>query len=59
MSRVTDADRQEAVKELRKMIRPGQTVYTVLRHVSRTGMSRGIDVYIIKNNEHYKGGDKK
>lgn len=40
----------EAVLHLRKMLRPGDTVYTVLRHVARSGMSRGIDVYVIKKN---------
>ena len=52
MSRVTDADRLEAIKNLRKRIRPGMTVYTVLRHVSRTGMTRGIDVYLVKKSTH-------
>ena len=48
--RQVEADRQEAITHLRKMIRPGATVYTILRHVSRTGMSRGIDVYVIRQN---------
>ena len=48
MTRVNDAERQEAILQLRKMLRPGMTVYTVLRHVSRSGMSRGIDCYIIR-----------
>ena len=51
MTRQAEAERLEAVEELRKMLRPGMTVYTVLRHVSRTGMSRGIDCYIIRKGE--------
>lgn len=43
--------RVEAIKELRKLLRPGDTVYCVLRHVSRSGMSRGIDFYIVKKGE--------
>ncbi len=30
---------------------PGTTVYTVLNHVSRSGMSRDISPYVIKDNE--------
>lgn len=41
----------EAITHLRETIKPGETVYTVLRHVSRSGMSRGIDVYTIHDNQ--------
>lgn len=43
-----DKDRQEAAAELRKLLKPGTTVYTVLRHVSSSGMSRRIDLFVIK-----------
>src|SRR5688572_19745027 len=43
--------RKIAFRELRKMLKPGTTVYTVLRHCSASGMSRRIDLYIIR-----KGG---
>jgi hypothetical protein len=42
--------RAEAIRDLRKMLKPGDTVYTVLRHVSASGMTRGIDLYIIRKN---------
>lgn len=29
----------------------GETVYTVLRHVSSSGLSRSIDLFVIRNNE--------
>lgn len=35
----------ESYAHLRKIIKPGDTVYTVLRHVSRSGMYRRIDLY--------------
>ena len=38
-----DTAKQEAIEELRTMLKPGDTVYTILRHVSRSGMSRVID----------------
>ena len=45
-----DAEREEAIKRLREILKPGDTVYTVLRKVSSNGMSRQIDVYVIKDN---------
>lgn len=46
-----NAVRQEAIDRLRKLIQPGDKVYTTVRHVSRSGMSRVIDAHLIKNNE--------
>ena len=43
--------RQEAVRELRELLKPGDTVYTQLVSVSRSGMSRVIMPFVIKNNE--------
>lgn len=40
------ARRAQAIKQLRKMFRPGSTVQTVLRHVSRSGMYRRISVMV-------------
>lgn len=42
-----DKERLEAIEHLRTMIKPGDTVHTVLRHVSKSGMTRGIDVYFM------------
>ena len=39
--------RLEARQTLLESIKPGDTVYTVLRSVSRSGMSRSIDCYVI------------
>ena len=41
----------EAIVHLREVLKPGDTVYTVLRHVSRSGMSRNIDVYYMAGGE--------
>lgn len=35
---------QEAIAQLREIIKPGDTLYTILRHVSRSGMQREISV---------------
>lgn len=45
-----NAEQQEAIKALRKTLKPGDTVYTILRHVSSSGMSRRIDLYTMKKN---------
>jgi len=46
MSKRTDAERAEAIATLRKHLKVGDTVHTVLRHVSRSGMMRHISVVI-------------
>lgn len=45
------AERAEAVERLRAFVRPGMTIYCVLRHVSRSGMQRRIDFYAIDVDE--------
>jgi hypothetical protein len=50
MSRLTkqaEAERDEAIGKLRDWLKPGDTVYTVLRHVSRSGMQREISVVLL------------
>ncbi len=45
---IIDAEKTETVKRLRALLRPGTTVYTILRHVSSSGMSRRISVVVIE-----------
>lgn len=40
------AVKQQAIGSLREILEPGQTVYSVLRHVSASGMSRRISFMI-------------
>jgi hypothetical protein len=47
MTKQKDAERNEAVTSLRKLLKPGQKVFTILRHVSSSGMMRVIDLVII------------
>jgi hypothetical protein len=44
MSKHTKAERAESLERLREWFPKGSTVYTVLRHVSKSGMSRDIGV---------------
>lgn len=39
--------REESLEKLRKWMPKGSTVYTILRHVSRSGMQRVIGVVVI------------
>lgn len=46
-----DYHKAESILHLREVLKPGDTVYTVLRHVSRSGMSRNIDVYYMADGQ--------
>jgi hypothetical protein len=41
-----EAKQEQAKQELRKLLKPGQTVYCILNHVSSSGMSRSISLAI-------------
>ena len=47
----TKREREEAIIDLRELLQPGDTIYTDLRHVSRSGMLRVIAPYIIRHNQ--------
>jgi hypothetical protein len=44
----TKAEQAEALAYLRELIQPGDTIHTVLRHRSASGMSRSIDLYLFR-----------
>lgn len=48
---MTQSQRQEALDALRAILKPGDTVYTVLRHRSASGMTRTIALCVIRDNE--------
>lgn len=47
----TKTDREAALWRLREHLHAGDTVYTILKHVARSGMSRVIDVYVFEIEE--------
>lgn len=51
MTKFSKQEQAEAREQLRKMINPGDKVYTILRHVSRSGMTRWISCIIIKDGQ--------
>jgi len=46
-----ERERQDAITRLRIILQPDDTVYTILKHVSSSGMLRAIAVIVTKNNE--------
>ncbi len=46
-----ERDRQEAIARLREMVKPGDTIHTILRHRSRTGMSRIVQAIKLEGND--------
>ncbi|KKM71476.1 hypothetical protein LCGC14_1430240 [marine sediment metagenome] len=51
MAKVTAADKQDAMDRLKAYnMQPGETVYTIVKHRSRSGMYRVIDLYIMRDN---------
>lgn len=46
MTKHSDVEREEALTTLRKWLKPGATVYTILEHHAASGMSRYIRVVI-------------
>lgn len=46
-TRSTAAEREQWTAEMRETLPPGSTVYTVLRNVSASGMTRSIDAYAL------------
>lgn len=42
--------KQEAIKQLQRLLKDGDTVYTIVKAVARSGMSRNLDAYCIATN---------
>lgn len=47
MTKTGKAERDEAIAKLREWLKPGDTVHTILDHVSASGMSRAIRIVIL------------
>lgn len=51
MAKYSKTEVEQARAKLREWIKPGDTVHTILDHVSRSGMSRTIRVVLLKNSD--------
>ena len=47
MTKATKAERTQSLAHLREILKPGAEVFTQLRHVSKSGMTRWLDVYAV------------
>jgi hypothetical protein len=48
---VNEQEKAAAIEGLREMLKPGDTVYTILRHVSQSGTTRRISCIVIYEGE--------
>ena len=51
MTRATKRERAEAIANLREQLQPGDVIFTRLNHVSASGMTRWLDLFVIRDNE--------
>ena len=51
MTKQQQSERDEAIARLRETLKPGDTVYTQVKHVSRSGMLRVIQCVVIEDNQ--------
>lgn len=42
--------KEKAIEELKEVVKEGDTIYTILRHVSKSGLTRDISLIVIKDN---------
>ena len=47
--KISKVERNEAIEAVRAICQPGTTLYTVIRSVAKSGMSRTLDVYAIQD----------
>ncbi len=52
--KISDIEKQDRIKELKKVVRRGNTVYVVLRSASKSGASRTLSLFVIKYNKYTK-----
>jgi len=51
MTKINKARENECKEALLKWLQPGDTIYCQLKHVSRSGMYRVINLFVIKDNQ--------
>jgi len=56
VSKHTKDEQEQALTWLFALLQPGDTVYSILRHVSRSGMLRVIELVAFKNNQPCRFG---
>lgn len=59
MTKKEQSEQNEVRETLLQWLKPGDTVYTILDHVSRSGMQRRVRVVILLPATAHKGGDER
>jgi hypothetical protein len=54
ISKLKDEEEKEALLQLREILEPNDTIYIVLNGESKSGMTRWINLYVIKDNKPYR-----
>lgn len=52
--KATKTERKESLDHLRNLLNPGDEIYTQCQHVSASGMTRWLDIYVIKENKLHR-----
>jgi hypothetical protein len=52
MTKRQQQERDEAIAKLRGILKPGDTVHTMLRHVSKSGMLRSISAIVVQPGDY-------
>ena len=52
--KATKKERAESQLHLRQFLQPGDVIYTRCEHVSKSGMTRWLDLYVIKDNNLHR-----
>ena len=50
----TKTEQKESLAHLRELLYPGEVIYTQCQHVSKSGMTRWLDLYVMKNNQPHR-----
>lgn len=53
MAKQSKAVVEQAKQDLRRFLKRGETIYCILRHVSRSGMMREIDLVVMRKGQDY------
>lgn len=53
-TKFSKAQIEESRADLLRNVKPGDTIYTILRHRSRSGMYRAIDLYVVKDGAPFR-----
>jgi hypothetical protein len=51
MNKITKKEIAKTIKDIKKLVKPNDTIYCFNRHTSQSGMMRRISFYVVKKNK--------